>query len=220
VGEGAPAGPADRSYAVYSPRLLRWYDALVLGLSNRWIWRCPTSHLLAHFDRHISANHLDVGVGTGYFLDRCRFPARQPRIVLLDPNPNCLEAAGRRLARYAPQTVVADATRPLSLGLEPFDSISLNYVLHCLSGTLPEKAAILDHLRPLMKPGGVLFGSTLLAHGVPTTWPARRLMAAYNRRGIFGNAADSLLALREALASRFTDVAIDTVGCVAIFAAK
>ena len=72
--------------AVYSRRALHLYDPIVLGLSNRLIWKCPTPRLLTHYERHVTANHLDVGVGTGYFLDRCRFPSTTPRIALLDLN--------------------------------------------------------------------------------------------------------------------------------------
>lgn len=61
--------------AVYTKRVLHVYDLFVLGFSNRFVWRCPTPALLAHYDRHVTANHLDVGVGTGYFLDRCHFPS-------------------------------------------------------------------------------------------------------------------------------------------------
>ena len=72
--------------AIYTPKLLSIYDLLVLGLSNRFIWKCPTPRQLAHYDRHVSANHLDVGVGTGYFLDRCLFPVTAPRVALMDIN--------------------------------------------------------------------------------------------------------------------------------------
>jgi hypothetical protein len=184
------------------------------------VWRCPTVRLLENFDRHVTGNHLDAGVGTGYFLDRCRFPVEHPRIVLLDPNPNCLQAAARRLSRYQPQSVQADLWQPPPCDMPPFDSISLNYVLHCLSGPLEEKARVLDHLRALLNPGAVLFGATLLASGVRLNWAARRLTAAYNRRGIFGNSGDSLHELRAALTSRFAAVELETVGCAALFAAR
>ena len=103
---------------------------------------------------------------------------------------------------------------------EPFDSISLNYVLHCLPGTMAEKAAVFDHLRPLLKPGGVIFGSTLLAEGVTRNLLARRLMAVYNRNGIFCNTADSLSALESALRNRFDEVGLRTAGCAALFWAR
>ena len=64
----------DAGQAVYTRRTLLAYDFVVLGLSNRFVWKCPTWQLEAHYNWHVSANHLDVGVGTGYFPDRCRFP--------------------------------------------------------------------------------------------------------------------------------------------------
>jgi ubiquinone/menaquinone biosynthesis C-methylase UbiE len=210
----------DRSHAVYTPTLLRWYDVIVLGVSNRLIWRCPTGCMLEFFNQHVSGNHLDVGVGTGYFLDRGRFPVDHPRVVLMDANPHCLASAARRIARYQPQTVLCDITRPIEYDGERFDSISLNYVLHCLPGALPQKAIVLDHLRPLLNPGGVLFGATLLAEGVGRTWAARRLMAIYNRRGIFGNAEDRLHDLRCELGRRFEGSSIHTMGCSALFTAR
>jgi hypothetical protein len=42
-------------------------------------------------------------------------------------------------------------------------------------------------------------------------------MAAYNRQGIFGNAADSLDDLRVELQRRFAEVQIEVVGCAALF---
>lgn len=50
--------------AVHTRRTLAVYDVVVLGISNRVVWKCPTPRLLAHYDRHVSANHLDVGAGT------------------------------------------------------------------------------------------------------------------------------------------------------------
>jgi hypothetical protein len=81
--------------AVYSRWTLQLYDLYVLGLSCRLAWRCPASALLPHYDAHVSSHHLDVGVGSGYFLDRCRFPVPRPAIVLLDLNEasHCLGAA-------------------------------------------------------------------------------------------------------------------------------
>jgi hypothetical protein len=66
-----------RMLGIYDWLVLGIYDWLVLGLSNRLIWRCPTPGLVAHYDRHVTANHLYAGVGTGYFLDCCRFHQRR-----------------------------------------------------------------------------------------------------------------------------------------------
>jgi SAM-dependent methyltransferase len=206
--------------AIYSRRLLKWYDFIVLTVSNRWIWRCPTPVLLDWYNSHVSANHLDIGVGSGYFLDRCRFPVADPRITLLDLNPNCLEVAAARIRRYQPAMVIADVLQPLDVARAPFSSIGVNYVLHCLPGDLTRKTRLFDHVTPLLSPDGVLFGSTLLGQGVARGWPARRLAAFYNERRVFSNADDSLQDLRQALQARFEQVRIETRGCVALFAAN
>ena len=219
---GTPTTPTpaeEAGQAVYSRRVLRAYDVLVLGLSNRWIWKCPTKHLRAHYDACVSSTHLDVGVGTGYFLDRCRFPAPDPRIVLLDLNAECLAQAAARIARYEPRTVQASILQPLPQGLGTHRSIGLNYLLHCLPGPMDEKAVAFDHLRSVLAPGGVLFGSTILSGGVPRSGTARRLMALYNRKRIFSNEADTLESLSQNLHSRFEEVEIRTRGCVALFRA-
>lgn len=210
--------------AVYSRRVLSLYDWFVLGFSNRCIWRCPTRCLEELYRRHLSRNHLDVGVGTGYFLDRCGPTgddrSAPPRIALMDVNPTCLETAAQRIARYRPQSLQRNILEPVAADGPPFHSIAINYVLHCLPGTMGEKAIVFDHLRPLLAPGGVIFGSTILAGGVASSLMARWLMAAYNRKGIFGNRHDTLEALQQALAERFDAWHVDTRGCVALFSAR
>ncbi|RPI86345.1 MAG: class I SAM-dependent methyltransferase [Planctomycetaceae bacterium] len=200
--------------------MLAWYDWLVLFLSCRFAWRCPSSVILDLYNRHITGNHLEVGVGTGYFLDRCRFPVPQPRLVLGDLNANCLAEAARRIARYSPRTIEANVLEPPALPEQRFDSIGLNFVLHCVPGSFPEKACAFAHLASVLGPQGVLFGSTILAEGVSHTLISRRLMAQYNQMRIFSNRRDSLDGLRAGLLSVFDDVEISTRGSVALFVAR
>ncbi|MGY0216888.1 class I SAM-dependent methyltransferase [Endozoicomonadaceae bacterium StTr2] len=205
--------------AVYTRLLLRVYDLWVLFLSNRFIWKCPSSIQLAHYNRHIGASHLDVGVGTGYFLRHCKFPVADPRIGLIDLNPNSLAFTSRRIRRYRPEYWRANVLEPLNIETAPFDSIGLNYLFHCLPGTLKEKGVALDNLLPLLKPGGTVFGTTLLSGGVFRTPRARALMRFYNGKGIFSNEHDGLEQLEEILAARFSEYNVRVVGCVALFSA-
>jgi ubiquinone/menaquinone biosynthesis C-methylase UbiE len=122
-------------YAVYSRSVLAIYDFLVLGASCRYVWRCPARLIVDFFDLHVSANHLDVGVGTGFFLERCSFPSAKPRLGLMDVNPNCLAAAARRVSRYVPEIYRANVLEPLRLDAAKFDSASLSLLLHCLPAT-------------------------------------------------------------------------------------
>ncbi|MEZ5833933.1 MAG: class I SAM-dependent methyltransferase [Dongiaceae bacterium] len=204
--------------AAYSPLVLRVYDWSVLGLSNTLIWRCPTSALCQLYDRNVSARHVDIGVGTGYFLDKARWPVPAPTITLLDLNTNSLDAASRRIARFAPEAVVANALEPLPLS-GSFGSAALCYLLHCMPGAIPEKAVVFDHLRPLLEPGARVFGATILQGSVPRSWSAQALMDLYNRKGIFSNAKDTLEDLDSALRSRFADVKVEVRGVVALFEA-
>src|SRR5579871_5854730 len=102
-----PTDTAQAGAAVYSKRILSVYDVLVLSISNTLAWRCPSARILDFYNHNISANHLDIGVGTGYFLDKCEFPSATPRLALLDLNPNSLSASARRLVRYRPEAHLA-----------------------------------------------------------------------------------------------------------------
>lgn len=177
--------------AVYTPLVLAAYDVWVLGVSNRLLWRCPTRSLRALYDRNVSANHLDIGVGTGYYLDRAVFPVARPAITLMDMNPNSLAAAARRIARYAPASVVADALSPWPLSRK-FQSVGLCYLLHCLPGRMSEKAVVFDHAQAVIEPGGIMFGATIVQGSAPRGRSAQALMDLYNAKGIFSNADDTI----------------------------
>ena len=206
--------------AIYSNRVLDTYDFVVLGVSNHLIWKCPTRRLEEHYNKYLTANHLDVGVGTGYFLDRCHFPSPTPQIALMDLNENSLVFASERIARYKPKTYLQNILEPISIEEAKFDSVGINYLLHCIPGTIKSKAVVFSHLKTLMNPNAVLFGSTLLQGGVSRNWFARRLMDIYNKKGIFSNEGDNLDDLKGALEQRFQDIEVEVVGCVALFSGR
>ena len=210
--------PAYAGQAVYTPGMLRAYDAVVVKLSNSFVWRCPARRILEQYSRHLTASHLDVGPGTGYYLDRCRFPDASPRITLLDPNPEVLRFAGDRLRRYRPALHAADALKPIRLEPASFRSVALGYVLHCLPGSIGSKAVVFDNLIPLVEPGGVVFGTTILNQGVRHTRLGHMLLRVYNRKGIFSNLDDDLDGLERALDRRFGRFELDVAGGVALFA--
>ena len=217
----APAADAEGlpGQAVYTTTTLRLYDATVLGFSNRFLWRCPTAELVALYDANVSANHLDAGVATGYFLDRCRFPVAAPRLCLLDLNETCLATAAARVARYRPETLHANVLAPIEAPAEPFDSLGITYLLHCLPGPMARKAAAFANLKPLLNDGARVFGAGILGRGVPHNALGRAVMRAYNKRGIFGNAEDDLQGLRAALETHFREVVLWQRGAVALFTA-
>ena len=219
--EGPSADEVEAGQRVYTPFTLRVYDLLVLGFSNRFVWRCRSSKLLERYDSHVGARHLDVGVGTGWFLDHCTWPVASPKITLLDLNENSLSAASNRIRRYAPATVRANVLDRVDLGDAQFDSIGANFLFHCLPGGLEGKAAtVASNLRPYLASDGFFFGSTILGRGVPHNLFGRRLMRLYNRKRIFSNLEDDQRGLEQGLASELSDVQIEVVGAVALFAGR
>jgi SAM-dependent methyltransferase len=207
--------------SVYSPLALKIYDLWVLGVSNRWAWQCPTgSVLLPFYRRHVGSRHLDVGAGTGFYLENAGFSDGQ-RVALLDLNENSLRAASRRLGRPDTELFVQDVMQPLtSLAGKSYDSIALFYLLHCLPGGMADKACVFDHLKHHLADDGVLYGATILGDDAGHNALGRKLMKIYNRKGIFGNRNDTYESLDQALRQHFGDVELSRHGKVACFAAR
>lgn len=209
----------ETSTKVYDTSFLNVYDVFVHGFCNRYAWDCPTDTLVAQYDALTSDNHLEAGVGTGFLIDKASLDPSSQRLGILDFSKNCLSYSTKRLARYAPESLHQDILKPVTQPVKPFKSIGINYVLHCVPGSFETKGVAFAHLKTLLAPGGVLFGSTLLGRGVPRNRIARTLMAAYNRLGVFSNREDDVPLLHEALSASFTHVEIEVVGCCALFKA-
>lgn len=209
--------PAYRGQSDYSKSLLRVYDRAVLGFAARLVWRCPTARLLDGYREHVRDRHLDVGPGTGFFVDRSGLPDGS-RVTILDPNSTVLGYASRRLGRLNVTAVEADVLKPLPVE-GPFDSAALNLVIHCLPGPVSRKAAAVANVAAVLAPTGVLFGASVLGRDGPQTLLSRPVLAAFNRRGAFDNLDDTEASLREILAASFDHVELETVGSIAIFAA-
>ena len=209
--------PAYRGQSEYSRPLLKLYDPLVLGPIARFVWRCPATRLVERYRQRIRSRHLDVGPGTGYFLERSGLPDGSP-VTILDPNPNVLRHVSQRLGQLDITAVEADVLKPLPVS-GPFDSAALHLVIHCLPGPLPRKAAAVANVAAVLAPDGVLFGASVLGTSGRHTWAARRMLDAFNRQGGFDNLNDTEEGLGEILAASFEHVELETVGSVAIFAA-
>ena len=209
--------PAYRGQADYSGALLRLYDPLVLGPISRYVWRAPAELGVAMYRRHIRPNHLDIGPGTGYFIDHANLPAGSP-VTILDPNPNVLRHVTHRLDRLAVTAIEADVLKPLPVA-GPFASAGLNAVLHCLPGPLDRKAVAIANIARVLSPDATLFGATVLGRSARHTRAGRAMLAAFNRRGAFDNLDDTEDGIAEILRRSFDTVTIETIGGLALFTA-
>jgi SAM-dependent methyltransferase len=209
--------PAYKGQADYSELLLRLYDPLVLGPIARHVWRIRREQMLHPYRQYIRPNHLDVGPGTGYFLEHAGLPAGSP-VTILDPNPNVLRHVTRRLRDLEVTAVQADVLKPLPVA-GPFASAALGAVLHCLPGPLDRKAVAIVNIARVLAPDATLFGATVLGVSARHTRLGRAFLAAFNRRGAFDNLDDTEEGIAEILRASFEDVTIETIGGVALFTA-
>jgi SAM-dependent methyltransferase len=205
--------------APYNKLLLAVYDPYV-RFNYRFLWGCRPSQVLDLYNEHVSANHLDVGVATGTILDYCTFPTSSPRLALMDLNPNSLAVAARKLARYHPETYLRNILDPIEIDAPLFDSVGLANLLHCLPGTMKTKKTVLENLKAVLKPGGTLFGCTLLGRGVGRNPLARLTLYFMNARGYLSNKQDDLEGLKLNLAECFPESSVKLIGCVALFSAR
>jgi SAM-dependent methyltransferase len=209
--------PSYKGQAGYNPFLLAVYDPFVLGFMARAVWRSPILPVAERYRRLIGRRHLDIGPGTGYFLEKAAPPVGT-EITLLDPNPNVLAHASRRLAAMDPITVEADVMKPLPVEGR-FDSAALSFVLHCLRGPQSHKAAAIRNIADVLTPDGVLFGGTVLGIAERHTPQARAVLRAFNWHGDFDNLGDTAEGLRRILEESFETVEVDVVGSTANFTA-
>ena len=202
--------------AIYSPLTLKLYNAWVLDISNSFIWRCPKRHQLELFQQNIRSHHLDIGVGTGYYLKHCTWP-KDTELMLMDLNPNCLHEAKKAVAFLNPKTHQADIFKTQKEFRDQFDSISMNFLLHCLPGDMPSKGTAIANAVDMLKPQGVLFGSTIVSDNQLHTPLSRVLAQLYNQKKIFSNRADDTNSLMKVLKQYLDNVDIRMIGAVALF---
>lgn len=209
----------EKSQQYFNKLSLFFYDAILYGVISKYAWGSSIARLDAHYARHASANHLEVGVGTGFLLNRVRFPA-PPRLVLMDLSAECLEKTGRKVARYSPSTYVQNILEPVAHQIDKFDSISINYVMHCVPGSFKEKGIAFSNLAVLLAPGATLFGTSVLSKHVHKNVLARPFMWLMNALGVFNNRNDSARDLEAYLREHFNVIQFELAGVTAFFAVK
>ena len=102
------------------------YDIGLYWFVTQRIWRCPRSRLMDNYVENVSDNHLEIGVGSGFFLARTLCADFVRRLVLLDLNERCLSKSAARLKSIAPQTCQHNILDPLK-SIEPkFKSVGMN----------------------------------------------------------------------------------------------
>jgi SAM-dependent methyltransferase len=212
--------PAYAGQAGYTRFTLPFYDLLVMRYNLPKLWRCPKERILEQYDENVAGRHLDIGVASGYLIDRCHFPTDSPEITLMDLNPNSLRFAARRLRRYRPRTHRANVLEPWGLPPESFESVAMSNLLHCVPGTLREKSVAFEHARDALAPGGTLFGATILGLEADHSKRSRKAIERLSRKGAASNLEDRREDLEAGLAATFPSSEVEVQGVIALFTAS
>ncbi|KAF7593564.1 hypothetical protein BBP40_011184 [Aspergillus hancockii] len=208
---------AERGAAFYDTWQVYAYDMMVLGFINSFGWCCPTNkHLLPLFQANIRSNHLDIGVGTGYYHKFSSFPGS---LTLCDLSVGALEMAKARSGVDNVKVIRCDITQELPTD-EVFDSISMFYLLHCLPGPIENKTAVIERVLPNLASDGVLTGATILGKGVTDGFIGRLWRNYVNGKGYLDNSEDDAQSFIDTLNDNFEDVETKVVGAVLVFKAE
>ncbi|MGV9638085.1 class I SAM-dependent methyltransferase [Nocardia rhamnosiphila] len=223
-GDNAPPRPsaaARDAAAPYTRPFLAAYDLWVIRLSNPFAWQCPSQTMLDLYNQHTGPRHLEIGPGSGWYLAHTDLPPGTS-ITLMDLNPTPMSYTQHRMetAGHHVHTVTGNVLDPVPADAGTgFDSIGMNFVMHCVPGTSAEKSVAFQHLAHVLADDGTLFGSTIL-NTRPRTVFGRALSFAYSRVGAFNNSADDRPALENSLRAAFRQFAIAQVGDVTLFTAR
>jgi len=201
------------------------YDLSLYRFITNKIWCCPTERLLDNYADNITNNHLEIGVGSGYFLHHTLCADFLNRLALLDLNKRCLTKSARRLKVYKPVTLHQSALSPFSPAIGGYSSVGMNYVLHCIPGSFGDNRGIFDNVHAALADNGVFFGATLLPGRANGRLAARAFMRLLNLVGIFRNDTrrtndkHRVEDLKGVLESVFAKVELTLVGDAVIFCA-
>lgn len=201
----------------FNPLLLPLYDFFVYRFVSQYIWGCSNDLLITRYNHYLSLDHLEVGVGTGYLIDNSN--PKKINLDLMDLSRSCLEKSRKRLNRYAPAIIRHNLLEePIEEG-KRYDSIGINYVMHCVAGDYTIKGKVFNNLKMLLKEKGVVFGSTVL-QTKESNKLANIFMFLLNSFGIFNNSDDKIDELKTALIQNFKYVKIEINSSVALFVAS
>ena len=199
---------------------LKHYDKIVNRINCLYVWKCSENYIINHYRNNISSYHLEIGPGTGYFLKkenlRKNFSIQQ--LTLLDVNENILNYSKQNLKNDYDHKIITVHQDVFSKKINKnikFNSVGINYVLHCIPGTLENNIDTL--INNLGSSNYNLFGSTLICDPLHMNPIAEYELILLNNLGIFNNSNDTYEQFIEYLNNNKIKHNILKIGYVAIF---
>ena len=211
------------------------YDKLVNNINCKYVWKCSSQHIVNNYRKNVTSRHLEIGPGTGHFLTRQQLASSSHIIdylTLIDINPDILEYSKTILDKEYTTTPIQTINHNIFSNTIPtkyrnsleFNSVGINYVLHCIPGKLENKLdTLLNNLisskasRSTDKSSFTLFGSTVICDPLHMNTLAEYELMLLNGIGIFHNDNDTFDELSSYLNSNNIPHNLTKKGYVAIF---
>lgn len=198
---------------VYSRLVLKLYNFIVLFFNNNFLWKCKTSQLLKLYKNNVSPNHLDIGVGSGYYLKKVK--DKLEIVALMDLNQNCLDYVKKVLKDKQILTYNIDILKDIpEKFFSKYDSISCNYLIHCLPDN-GNKEKVFENIAKMLSQEGTAFGSTIINDY--SSKLAAKVANKFNAKGIFDNKNDTYESIEKYLKNNFAKYSIKQIGSVCVY---
>ena len=193
------------------------YDRLVNEINCEKVWKCSKKHIINNYNKNINCNHLEIGPGTGYFLKKKNLNVNLNKLTLVDVNSKILNYSKNNLkSEYSDINILSHNLFSYEIPSKvKFNSVGINYVLHCIPGNLQTK---LDKL--IFNLGNNkynLFGASVICDPLHMNPIAEYELIFLNALGIFNNNNDTYEELNEYLNNRNLNFSLKKQGYVAIF---
>ena len=144
-------------------------------------------HIFEHHFQKYSRNHLEIGPGTGYFLQR-RYPISH--LTLMDINKDTLDYTRHNLkGNYPHISVMEHDIFKKPKRLDRVQSVGINYVLHCVPGRLDTKLECLVNNIHVGR-DTTFFGATVIQDDTNQTFLSKTELYLLNKYKIFYNQND------------------------------
>ena len=166
---------------------LKLYDYLVNDINCSYAWRCHKSNIFENYKNNIKTNHLEIGPGTGYFLEN---NYNIKKLYLMDINDDTLNFSKNNLSEnYQLETINHNIFED-KLEIKDLESVGLNYVLHCVPGRLEDN---IDNLINNLETNNKVnfFGATVVSDKILQNRLSTIELFFLNKYNIFNNEMDT-----------------------------
>lgn len=193
------------------------YDLLVNNLNCKYVWKCDQKYIQNIYDKNITRNHIEIGPGTGYFLKKYKFD----NLTLIDVNQDILEESSRNLENNCKNINIINHNifeKNNKLEIKNYNSIGINYVLHCVPNDL--SYSISNMINNIPNNNLTLFGSTVIPSEKDKFSLAQLEIYFLNKFGIFNNKSHSVNDISLYIKNNFQNYNMNKIGNSFLFEIK